>query len=87
MKDLKVRYHPIISEHRIKALLEEYDSEKDECPFYLKGEQHFCLLDYNSVHIENCHGFCFHKGFCCEIINYFVFQQSNLHPEDAISSK
>ncbi|MHA1265408.1 MAG: hypothetical protein ACTSRS_09260 [Candidatus Helarchaeota archaeon] len=76
----EIQYHPIIPEHRIKALLEEYDSEKDECPFYVKDKRHFCLLDYHSVHVQNCQGHCFHKGFCCEIINDLLFKRSP--PED-----
>ena len=76
MKKSSVRFHPIIPEHRIKALLEQYDSEKDECPFFVENERHFCLLDYHSVHLESCHGHCFHNGFCCEIINDLLFHDS-----------
>jgi hypothetical protein len=80
MKNLKVRYHPIIPEHRIMALLEEYDSEKDECPFYVSDERHFCLLDYNSFHVRKCEGYCFTKGFCCEIINDLLFERPLSNP-------
>lgn len=82
MKNLKVRYHPIIPEHRIHALLEQYDSERDECPFYVEDEHHFCLLDYHSVHIQNCQGHCFHAGFCCEIINDLLFRDPSSEESD-----
>lgn len=75
MKKTEIQYHPTIPEHRIKALLEEFDSEKDDCPFYVKDKRHFCLLDFHSVHITNCEGHCFHRGFCCEIINDLLFHK------------
>ena len=81
MKKVEVCFHPLIPEHRIRALLEEYDSEKDECPFYSEGERHFCLLDYHSVHVYNCEGHCFHNGFCCEFINDLFFNK-NASPSD-----
>lgn len=73
MKNINIHYHPLIPEHRIQALLQAYDSEEDECPFYVETERHFCLLDYYSIHVENCLGRCFDKGFCCEIINSLLF--------------
>lgn len=76
MKKLNISFHPLIPEHRIRALLEQYDSEKDECPFYTEGERHFCLLDYHSVHIYNCEGHCFQNGFCCEFINNLFFNEN-----------
>lgn len=79
MKRAKVRFHPIVPEHRIKALFEEYDSEKDECPFYVEEERRFCLLDYHSVHVENCRGQCFPDGFCCELINDLFFRKYASH--------
>ena len=68
MKPTKIKYHPVIPEHRIKALLAQYDSEKDECPFYVEDPRHFCLLDYHSVKILKCEGHCFRNGFCCQYI-------------------
>ncbi|MHA1132107.1 MAG: hypothetical protein ACTSRC_19660 [Candidatus Helarchaeota archaeon] len=75
MKKINIKYHPTIPEHRIKALLEEYNSERDECPFFVDNDAHFCLIDFHSVHIENCHGHCFYNGFCCPIINDLLFEK------------
>ena len=87
MKKNTIKYHPTISEHRIKALLEQYDSEKDECPFYVEEKRHFCLLDYHSVHVKNCEGYCFSNGFCCEFINDLLFRpQENSSNEDSNST-
>jgi hypothetical protein len=85
MRSLQIRFHPLIPEHRIEALLEAYNSEQDECPFYVENERRFCLLDYYSVHIENCFGRCFSKGFCCELINSIVFNSPNDYSPEVIS--
>ena len=87
MKKVNIRYHPTIPEHRIKALLEEYDSEKDECPFYVDDERHFCILDYHSVQVGNCQGQAFHRGFCCPIINDLLFEKPISDQEKANNSQ
>jgi hypothetical protein len=88
MKSSNIRFHPLIPDHRIEALLKEYNSERDECPFYVANERHFCLLDYYSVHIEDCFGRCFSSGFCCELINSIFFNSNwDYAPEAASTSK
>jgi len=88
MKSLQIRFHPLVPEHRIEALLEAYNSERDECPFYVATERRFCLLDYYSVHLENCFGLCFSRGFCCELINSIVFNSNgDSAPEVASPSR
>jgi len=77
IKNINIRYHPLIPEHRIQALLLGYDSEQDECPFYTGTERHFCLLDYYSIQVENCWGRCFDGGFCCEQINALLFNSDS----------
>ena len=61
---------PRIREDRITALLEEYNSEIGDCPYYTPETKSKCILEPRVVKVIDCEGKCFVNGLCCQMISH-----------------
>lgn len=66
----EVLLDPRLGADRIQALLANYTSPTNHCPYYDNKIPSTCALDPRSRRAWDCQGQCFTSGFCCDrIIN------------------
>lgn len=65
---------PLLKDHRVIALLIDYTSTVDECPFYRVDvdERHCTIAPDFTILWKDCRGRCFVSGITCPIISEYV---------------
>jgi hypothetical protein len=61
---------PSVKDHRVIALLIDYTSRRQECPFYRMGDEkrHCGIAPEFTVMWDDCRGMCFVSGVTCPLI-------------------
>ena len=80
--------NPSVKDHRVIALLIDYTSQRQECPFYETDNRtsHCSIAPDFTIMWNDCQGRCFIKGLTCPIIldhtAELPINQERKHDED-----